>query len=142
MFGAINPKTVRYGPGLSIASNGSLAVTPVFMAPYAGEVVAARFHNGGRTTIASATTTGSGVTITIYKNASNAGSIVGTLTSSGTAIGSTVAGMKFVLSSTASLKKFAADDVLLLEVTQGANSAVAFAVSWLVDLDVVYGTED
>lgn len=132
-----NVITKSYGPGLAIATNGTLAPQVMFMPGAPVTVVGARFHNGARTAIASGTDAGTAATIALYKNASNTGSYVATLNNNGTAIGSTVAGMKMVLGANT---KLAADDLVLIEVKQGASSAAALTAGWIVDVDYVYGT--
>jgi hypothetical protein len=138
-FPVNNVMTKSYGPGLAIASNGTLAPQVLFMPGAPITVLAMRFHNGARTNIASGTAAASAATVAVYKNASNTGSYAATLNNNGTAIGSTVAGMKGVLGAAAN-RKLAADDLLLIEVLQGASSGSALAAGWMVDIDFVYGT--
>lgn len=140
-FNRLNPQTAHYGPGLAIASNGSLAKTPFFTPQAACEVISAQFVNGGRTSIASATAGGtSAVSVVLYKNASGTASRVATITNDGTAIGSATTAM--TVTSTTSLKKLAAGDSLWIEVNQDTNSASALAVGWFVDVTYVYGYID
>src|SRR5689334_18760546 len=96
VFPVNNVFTKSYGPGLAIASNGTLAPQVLFMPGSPITVIGGRFHNGGRTNIASGTAAASAATVAVYKNASNTGSYVATLNNNGTAIGSTAAGMKMV----------------------------------------------
>lgn len=135
MFNRLNVKTLT-AQMASIATNAS-AIQPIFRAPAAMEVVGLRFI--ASTSQPAATTTASGLTITVYKNASNAGSIVGTFNTSGTGL-ATNAGAAGSLSATTSLKKFAAGDVLLIEETGGV--AMGSTLGAFVNVDFIYGYED
>ena len=141
-FNRLNPQSKSYGPGLSIASNGSLAATPFFTAPAACEVIGAKFVNGARTSIASAApaTGTSAVSIVVYKNASGTASRVGSIHNDGTVIGS--ASTTMGLNTTTSLLKLAAGDTLWAEVSMGASSTSNLAVGWFVQVDLVYGYEN
>lgn len=134
MFNRMHVKSIAT-PMASIATNAS-AIQPIFRFPAAGEVVGLRFT--ASTSQPAATTTASGLTVTLYKNASNAGSIVGTFNTSGTGL-ATNAGAAGVLT-TATLKKFAANDLLLIEETGGA--AMGSTLGAFVNVDYIYGYED
>lgn len=116
----------------SIATNASALSLPIFNAARAGQVTGIRFV--ASTSQPAATTTASGLTITVYRNASNAASIVGTFNTSGTGVaaGSMAEG---VVATTVS--KFAAGDTLLVEETGGA--AMGSTLSSVVFVDYVYG---
>src|SRR3990167_419590 len=81
----IGPYTVRSATIASIATNSS-SYFPILVAEFAGEVVGAKFVNGTTSSATSGTTTGSSASVVLYKNASNAGSIIATFNGSGTAV--------------------------------------------------------
>jgi len=66
MFNRMHVKSIAT-PMASIATNAS-AIQPIFRFPAAGEVVGLRFT--ASTSQPAATTTASGLTVTLYKNAS------------------------------------------------------------------------
>lgn len=133
MFNRLNPQQAHVTLA-SIATNASALSLPIFNAARAGQVVGIRFI--ASTSQPAATTTASGLTITVYRNASNAASVVGTFNTSGTGVaaGSVASG---VVATTVS--KFAAGDSLLVEATGGA--AMGSTLSAVVVVDYVYGYE-
>lgn len=135
MFNRLNVKTLRTQMA-SIATNAS-AIQPVFAAPAAGEITALRFI--ASTSQPAATTTASGLTITVYKNASNAASVMATFNTSGTGLATNAVGTG-VLSTTTALRKFAAGDVILIEETGGV--AMGSTLGAYVNVDYVYGYTD
>ena len=100
----------------SVATNSSSYV-PVFVAPVAGEVVAAYFVNGTTSSATSGTTTGSSASVVIHKNASNAASIISTFNGSGTAV-ATLGSASLITSSTANAR-LAAGDLVIAEFKGG-----------------------
>jgi hypothetical protein len=104
---------------------------------YTGSVVGATFINGTTSSATSGTTTGSSASVILYKNASNAGSIIATFNGSGTNVATlgtatlltTVAG-----STNASL---VAGDVLLGVVLGGAANNGSQAGAF-IQVDVQY----
>lgn len=133
MFNRLNPQQAHVTLA-SIATNGSALSLPIFSAARAGQVVGIRFV--ASTSQPAATTTASGLTITVYKNASNAASIVGTFNTSGTGVAANATGAGVVATT---VSKFAASDILLVEETGGV--AMGSTLSSVVFVDYVYGYE-
>ena len=133
MFNRLNPQQAHVTIA-SVATNASAMSLPCFIAARAGQAVGLRF--AASTSQPAATTVASGLTITVYKNASNAASVVGTFNTSGTGVaaGATAAG---VMATTVS--KFAAGDTLIVEATGGI--AMGSTLSSVVTVEYVYGYE-
>lgn len=122
----------------SIATNAS-AIMPGFVFPYPGQVVGAYILNSSTAAITSGTTTGSAVTITLYKNGSNAGSIVGSFNGSGTTV-ATQATQALTLSTSTALLRFATGDTILGEFTGGAannasNAGAKIVIHYILGLE-------
>lgn len=122
----------------SVATNAS-AINPVGNIPFRAQVLAARVINSAVAAVTSGTTAGSAVTVTLYKNASAAGSIIAQFNGSGTTI-ATQATQAMPFSGTVN-KYLAAGDTLLAEYTGGAANNASNA-GLIVDVDLVYGFED
>ena len=135
MFNRNNAKQVGT-TAASIATNSSTGVLNLFVFPAAGEVIGG--HVIASASQPSATTTASGLSVNLYKNASNSASIVGSFNSSGTGIAANAAAALTL--GTATLKKFAANDVLLCEVIGGA--AMGSTIGLKVQAEYIYGYED
>lgn len=131
MFNRNNVKSAQvYVP--SIASAGSV-IAGVFMAPATCEITGLRFIQGGGGTITS------GWQLNVYKNASNAGSRIATTGSTAVTVANTGYDKTSALTSTASLKKLAAGDIVLYElVVVDAEVTVGSKVI----LEYVYGYVD
>lgn len=136
MFNYNNPHVTTTGYLASIATNGS-ADTPEISWGQAAQVIGARFI--ASSSQPSATTTGSGLTVTLYKNASNAGSIVASFNTSGTAVAAN-GSVALTLTTVAANTKFAANDVLIAEITGGA--AMGSTLNSKVAVDYIFGYDD
>lgn len=136
-FPALSPFTIRAATFGSVATNGS-SYLPAVRAAAAGQVLDAWIVNGTTTSIVSGTTAGSAVTITLYKNASNAASIISSFNGSGTTV-ATLGSASLVTSSTAN-GRFAAGDLLIAEFTGGAANNASNA-GCFVQVDLAYGHE-
>lgn len=139
-FNRLTPQSIRYGPGLALATNGALAVTGFFTAPVPMEVVAASLVQGGGSTLTSGTS-GSGFQVNVYKNGSNSGSYIATVNNgAGTVI---PAGGKALTLGAVANRKLAAGDQLMIHVgTPGGVSPEALVVGWYLQVDVIYGNEN
>lgn len=133
----LTPQHIKSATFGSVATNSSSYV-PVIRAASDGEVLDAWIVNGTTTSIVSGTTTGSAVTITLYKNASNAASIISSYNGSGTTV-ATLGSASLVTSSTAN-GRFTAGDLLIAEFTGGAANNASNA-GCFVQVDFVYGYE-
>ena len=121
----------------SVATNSS-AINPLGRVPFIAQVLAVRAINSAVTSVVSGTTAGSAVTLTLYKNASNAASIIASFNGSGTTI-ATQATQAMAFSGTVNYR-LAAGDVLLAEFLGGvANNASNAGL--IVEMDYVYGYE-
>ena len=115
----IGPYTVRSATIASIATNSS-SYFPILVAEFAGEVVGAKFVNGTTSSATSGTTTGSSASVVLYKNASNAGSIIATFNGSGTAVATLGSAVLLTSGTTGTTNgRFAAGDILIGEVKGG-----------------------
>lgn len=131
MFVRNNVKSaIVYVP--AIASAGSV-IAGVFMAGSACEVTGLRFIQGGGGTLTS------GWSLNVYKNASNTGSRIATTGALAATVANTGYDKTSSLTTTASLKKLAAGDIVLYElVTVDADTATGSKVI----LEYVYGYVD
>lgn len=137
-FEALQPHTL--GTTLaSFATNSSSGVLNAFAPGRACEVVGARVIASASQP--AATTTGSGITVTLYKNASNAASVIGSFNSSGSGFAANTRQPITLQSAAASTgnKRLTSSDVVLLEAVGGA--AMGSTVGMRVEFDVVYGHE-
>ena len=136
----IGPYKVKSATIGSIATNGS-SYFPIMVAGASGEVVAARFINGTTSSATSGTTTGSSASVILYKNASNAASIIGTFNGSGTSV-ATLATAALATSGTAGTTngRFVAGDILIGEVDGGAANNGSQAGAY-IEVDFVYGRQ-
>lgn len=114
----VTPRTADVNFAASVATNAS-TIMPGLVFPAAGQVVGAYILNSGTAAITSGTTIGSAVTISLYKNASNAGSVVASFNGSGTTV-ATQATQALTLTTTTTLLRFNAGDTILGEYTGGA----------------------
>lgn len=139
-FPRLFPLTAKSATFASVATNGSSYV-PVFVAAAAGEVVQATFQNGTTSSATSGTTTGSSASIVLYKNASNAGSIIATFNGSGTAVATLGTALLVTSGTTGSVNgRFAAGDLLIAEFRGGAADNGSQLGSF-VQVDYVYGRQ-
>lgn len=122
----------------SIATNSSSYFPIAGPQRYAASVLGAYFVNGTTSSATSGTTTGSSASIVLYKNASNAASIIGTFNGSGTAV-ATLASAVILHSGTAGTTNASliAGDQLIGEVRGGAANNGSQAGAFLV-VDVQY----
>jgi hypothetical protein len=111
------------------------------VAAAAGEVVQSFFVNGTTSSATSGTTTGSSASIVLYKNASNAASIIATFNGSGTAV-ATLGSATLLNSGTAGTAnaKFSAGDLIIAEFKGGVANNGSQLGSF-VQLNYVYGRE-
>ena len=131
MFNRNNVKTAQvYVPSVVSASS---VIAGVFMAPSACEVTGLRFIQGGGGTITS------GWSLNVYKNASNTGSRIATTGAQAVTVANTGYNLTSSLSSTASLKKLAAGDIVLYELVV-VDAEVTLGSKVL--LEYVYGYVD
>ena len=135
MFNRNNVKSAHC-TNASVATNASAMSLPIHSFPVAGQVVGLRFI--ASTSQPLATTTASGLTITVYKNASNAGSVVGTFNTSGTGVAAGVSAAGVITGG--SVAKFAVNDTIIVEETGGV--AMGSTLSSVVIVDYVYGYEN
>lgn len=137
-FPRLGPLTARSATFASVATNASSYV-PVMVAAGSGEVVRALFQNGTTSSATSGTTTGSSASIVLYKNASNAGSVIATFNGSGTSV-ATLGTAQLVTSGTTGTAngRFVAGDILIAEFKGGAANNGSQLGSY-VQVDVVYG---
>ena len=133
----LGPRSFRSATFASVATNSSSYV-PVARMAAAGQVVGAFFQNGTTSSATSGTTTGSSASVVLYKNASNAASIISTFNGSGTAV-ATLASATLVTSSTAN-GRFAAGDLLIAEF-KGGVADNGSQLGCYVQVDIVYGQE-
>lgn len=136
-YPVLSPLTVNSATFGSVATNAS-ARNGIMRMAGSGQVLNAFIVNGTTTSIVSGTTAGSSVTITLYKNASNAASIISSFNGSGTTV-ATAGSATLVTSSTAN-SRFVAGDLLIAEFTGGAANNASNAGCW-VQVDYVYGYE-
>lgn len=134
------PLTERSATFASVATNGSSYI-PVMVAGTSGEVVRALFQNGTTSSATSGTTTGSSASIVLYKNASNAASIIATFNGSGTSV-ATLGTATLLTSGTAGTTngRFVAGDILIAEFRGGAANNGS-QLGCFVQVDYVYGRE-
>ncbi len=120
---------------------GSIATTSSSYFPiggpqrYGGSVLGGYFQNGTTSSATSGTTTGSSASFVLYKNASNAASIIATFNGSGTNV-ATLASAVLLISGTAGTTNasFVAGDQLIGEVRGGvANNGSQAGASIVVD---------
>jgi len=138
-FDRLAPRVANSTAFGSVATNAS-ATLGAFCAPVACEVVGARVVNSSGAAITSGTTTGSAVTITVYKSASNASSKIASFNGSGTTV-ATNTSQAMTLTTTTSLKRLAAGDVVLVEYLAGVANNASNANAY-VSLEYVVGYED
>lgn len=123
----------------SVATNGSSNLG-AFCAPVACEIVGARLVNASGAAVTSGTTTGSAVTITVYKNGSNASSKIASFNGSGTTV-ATNTSQSLTMTTTTSLKRLAAGDIVTVEYLGGAANNASNANAY-VSIEYVTGYED
>ncbi len=117
----------------SIATNGSSYFPITGPMRAAGSVTGAYFMNGTTSSATSGTTTGSSASFIIYKNASNAASIIATFNGSGTSV-ATLASAVLISSSSANAI-LAVGDQVIGEVRGGAaNNASQLGAFIAVDI--------
>lgn len=114
----LNPNGARTASFASVATNASSNI-PVVSPTASGQVISARFVNGTTSSVASGTTAGSAVNCYVFKNASNAASIVasgrlGQVATYGTA--------DLSISTDTALSRFVNGDVLLAEFVGGVGN--------------------
>lgn len=120
----------------SVATNGSSYFPIGGPQRYGGSVIGAYFQNGTTSSATSGTTTGSSASFVLYKNASNAGSIIATFNGSGTNV-ATLASAILLHSGTAGTTNatLAAGDQLIGEVRGGvANNGSQLGAQIVVDI--------
>ncbi len=120
----------------SIATNASSYFPIGGPQRYGGSVLGGYFVNGTTSSATSGTTTGSSASFVIYKNASSAGSIIGTFNGSGTSV-ATLGSAQILHSGTAGTTNasFAAGDQLIGEVKGGvANNGSQLGAFIAVDV--------
>jgi hypothetical protein len=139
---ALRRVTVRSATIGSIATDASSYFPITGPQPHAGEVIAAYFQNGTTSSATSGTTTGSSASIVVYKNASNAASVIATFNGSGTNVATLAAGT-LLKSGTAGTtnSRFAAGDRLIGEVKGGAANNGSQAGAF-IEVALVYGYAD
>lgn len=124
MFNRNNVKTAAaYVP--SVASDASV-INPIFMAPAACELTAIRVITGGATL-------STNWNLNVYKNASDAGSYLST-TGSMAAVSSFV-GSTMTLVSTVALRRLAAGNIILFELTAHGGTTT----NSRIEVDYIYG---
>src|SRR3990167_1371018 len=138
-FNAARMPVVYKSATLASVATTSSSCVPVFVAPVAGEVVAAYFVNGTTSSATSGTTTGSSASVVIHKNASNAASIISTFNGSGTAV-ATLGSASLITSSTANAR-LAAGDLVIAEFRGGAANNGSQLGSF-VEVHFAYGRID
>ena len=137
-FEGLGPKTVNSPAFGSVATNGSSTLL-AWVAPASGEITGARIvNNSAGSTIASGTTTGSSVTISLYKTASAAASLVASFNGSGTTVASLNTAALVVNTATSALQRFVAGDLFLVEYTGGAANNVSNS-GCMVSIEYVLG---
>ncbi len=122
----------------SIATNSSSYFPIGGPQRYAGSVLGGYFVNGTTSSATSGTTTGSSASFVLYKNASNAASIIGTFNGSGTSV-ATLASAVLLTSGTAGTTNasLAAGDQLIGEVRGGVANNGSQAGAFIA-VDVQY----
>ncbi len=125
----------------SIATNSSSYFPIAGPMSFPGEVYAAWFVNGTAASATSGTTTASSASVILYKNASSAGSIIGTFNGSGTSV-ATLGSAVLLTSGTAGTTngRFVAGDILIGEVDGGAANNASNAGAFIA-VDIVYGRQ-
>jgi len=114
----------------SIASDGSV-IAGMLYAPAPAEVVGVHVVTGGATV-------STNWNLNIYKNASNTGSRIATTGSLAAIASYTGTDLTTSLTTTTALKKLAAGDVVLLELTSHGGTTT----NSIVQLDYIFGYED
>lgn len=122
----------------SIATNGSSYFPIGGPQRYSGSVLAMYFQNGTTSSATSGTTTGSSASFVLYKNASNAASIIGTFNGSGTNV-ATLGSANILHSGTAGTTNatFVAGDQLIGEVRGGVANNGSQAGAYIA-VDIQY----
>lgn len=135
-FPRLFPFTIRStGNDAEIATDAS-SYFPIMRMATNGSVLTARFVNGTASALSSGTTTGSSASMVLYKNASNAGSIIATFNGSGTSV-ATLATAALVTSGTTGSTNgvFVAGDLLIGEMRGGVASVVGAGAYIAVEFD-------
>ena len=139
-FERLSPRTVNSaGTFGSVATNASATIGQ-FCAPATGQVIGARIINASANAVTSGSTAGSSVTISIYKTASAAGSVVASFNGSGTTIATNASRAMTLNTGTSANLRFTAGDVFLVEYTGGAANNASNA-GLFVSLEYVGGYE-
>lgn len=133
----VTPRTQDVNFAASVATNAS-AIMPGMVFPAAGAVVGAYILNSATSAITSGTTAGSAVTITLYKNGSDSGSIVASFNGSGTTV-ATQATQALTLSTSTALLRFNTGDTILGEFKGGAannasNAGMKVVIHYILGL--------
>lgn len=138
----LRPQRLRVRPFASVATNSSTQIVLNGPMAFAGEVVRAMFVNGTTTQATSGTTTGSSASIVLYKNASNAGSVIATFNGSGTTV-ATLGTASLLTSGTAGSTngRLAAGDILVGEFIGGVGNDSDNS-GCFISVDVIYGRFD
>jgi len=137
----LNPVTVVSPEMASCATNSSARI-PFFIAPRAGQIIAARAINGTTTSIVSGTTTGSSVDLYLCKNSTATGSRIASFNGSGTTV-ATQGTAALIMSTSTALSRLAAGDILFFEFVGVANNNASNAgLKLQVDLMYAYGPDD
>ena len=137
----LNPVSVVSPEMASCATNSSARI-PFFIAPLAGQVIAASALNGTTTSIVSGTTAGSSVYLYLCKNGTSTGSRIASYNGSGTTI-ATQASQALTMSTATAITRFSAGDTLFFEFVGGAaNNASNAGLKLQVDLMYAYGPDD
>lgn len=140
-FERLGPRTILSPAFGSVATNGSSTLL-AWVAPAAGQITGARIvNNSAGSTIASGTTAGSAVTISLYKTASAAASLVASFNGSGTTVASLNTAALIVNTATAANQRFVAGDLFLVEYTGGAANNVSNA-GCAVSIEFILGREN
>lgn len=134
------PLNIRTNGNLAEVATDASSYVPIIAMPASGEVVRARFINGTASALTSGTTAGSSASITLYKNASHAASVIATFNGSGTTV-ATLGTAVLNTSGTAGTTngRFVAGDLLIGEFTGGAATVVGAGA--LIEVDYIYGRE-
>lgn len=134
------PLNIRTNGNLAEVATDASSYVPVISMHGSGEVVRMRFINGTASALTSGTTTGSSASLVVYKNASNAASIIGTFNGSGTTV-ATLGTAVLNTSGTAGTTngRFVAGDLLIAEFKGGEASVVGAGA--LIEIDYIYGRE-
>lgn len=134
----LHPFVARDGNGFgSVATDGSENIA-IFSPWASGQVLGARFVNGTTSTVASGTTAGSSLNLYVYKNASNAASIVASVRAGAVATYGTLA---LTLSTSTALQRFVNGDVLIAEAVGGAGNDTSQAGAF-IEVSYMYAYDD